>query len=219
MWKKQLILAALCLAVTSGVAWAGKEAYTLVMNQEKEVCMAMLKLFNADKKRGGIVFEEHKDFIQWERIEVKSEPRDTYCYQVLKARFDIDNNGTDDLVIRTRHCYKSQLTDQLYIFPSASTADELLQDANSQALDMTQNKIETDGYYLRQGPKNKKVDPAKALGWIGYGALVLEPFKQKDKYYVALSDLSQEWIAIARYLGKEDLEDVCYFHGKALPVN
>ena len=210
-WAVCLVLLVLA---TAGVAWAGKEAYKLVMSKENEVCAAMLKLFNGDKsKHGTIIFERHKEFIQWERVEVKPEPVDAaYCSQLLKARFDINNDGTDDLVIRTRHCFKSLLNDTLYVYPLESPIPEVLEDPQAQPL----GALDFKSYDLRKGPMNQKGEPK---AWIGWGALVLEPFKKGEKSYIVLSDYRQEWIAIAQYLGENNLDDVCYFHGKGLPVN
>ena len=81
------------------------------------------------KKYGGLEYEKHKEFVVWDSVETGAgSSQDKYCRQTLKQNFDINNDGTDEFVIRTRHCYKDQLTDRLYIFPLNSNAVELLKD-------------------------------------------------------------------------------------------
>ena len=213
MRGKQIVLAIVLLFATCSVTWAGKEAYKIVMSKEKEVCAAMLKIFNADRrKHGTVMFEEHKEFIQWEPVEVKPEPPVKYCRQLLQANFDINNDGTDDLVIRTRHCFKGLLMDSLYVYPLESPVPEVLEAPQIQPLGALDFRL----YILRKGPMNQKGEPK---AWIGWGALVLEAFKKGEKSYIILSDYRQEWIAIAQYLDENNLDDMCYFHKKGLPAN
>ena len=68
--KRIIVLCVAVLFATVGVAWAGKEAYKLVMSQDKELCAHMLAIFNADmKKYRAMEYEQHKEFIVWERVD------------------------------------------------------------------------------------------------------------------------------------------------------
>ncbi|ULA62146.1 MAG: exported protein of unknown function [Nitrospira sp.] len=63
MKARYLGLALVALLLTSGVAWAGQEAYRLMMSKDKELCKSALELFNADmKKYQEIRYQEHEIF-------------------------------------------------------------------------------------------------------------------------------------------------------------
>jgi len=51
MYIRRVVFAVVFLLITTGVAWAGKEAYKLVMSQDKQLCESMLAIFNADMKK------------------------------------------------------------------------------------------------------------------------------------------------------------------------
>jgi hypothetical protein len=213
MRGRHIVFAIVLLCVTSGVAWAGKKAYKLVMSQDKDLCAHMLAIFNADmKKERALLYEEHKEFVVWEPIDPGRSPSDSYCRQELKQIFDINNDGTDELVIRTRHCFQSQLADDLYIFPLHGNAIELLKDPKSQVLSTTEDRLNAMTYDLTKMPGIKSVAQAPGLHTI----ITLEPFKFKGTFYVSMTDLRQEFIVIAKYLHGEQRDDVCYFRGKPL---
>ena len=135
-----------------------------------------------------------------------------YCSQTLKQTFDINNDGTDELIIRTRSCYQSQLRDGLYIFPPDSNADELYKDPKNQVLSTTEDQLKFMTYHLKKMPGVKSMAQLPGLHTI----LTLEPFQFKGTFYVSMTDLRQEFIVIAKYLRGEELDDVCYFRGKPL---
>lgn len=211
MRQTQLGLTLVFLLVMSGIAWAGKEAYRVVMSQDKKLCEHMLALFNADmKKYRRLEYEKHKEFVIWEAVETGEIVADKYCRQTLKQSFDINNDGTDEHVIRRRHCFQSQLTDLLYAFPLNINAVEQLKDPTSQILGTTPNKLEAMEYKLNKWPRAKAGELHPGIGPI----LTLEPFKFGQIFYVSLTDLRQEFIVIAKYVGGEELDHVCYFHGE-----
>jgi len=147
MRGKHIVLTMILLLATDGVTWAGKQAYKLVMSQNEKLCQHMVALFNADmKKYRGLEYGKHKEFVTWEPVENGALTPDKYCRQTLKQNFDINNDGTADLVIRTRQCYQSQLTDSLYIFPFNSNAVELLKNPTSQVLGTTPDRLEAMTY-------------------------------------------------------------------------
>jgi len=150
--------------------------------------------------------------VVWEPVDTGEVPLYEYCRQILKQTFDINNDGTDELVIRTRHCFQSQLADRLYIFPRDSNADELYKAPKSQVLSTTKDRVAFQTYDLKKMPGVKSVAQLPGLHTI----LTLEPFKFRQTFYVSMTDLRQEFIVIAKYLRGEELDDVCYFRGKPL---
>jgi hypothetical protein len=206
---KRILLLSLVLVLGGvSIAWAGKEAYKMVMSQDKDLCAHMLAIFNADMKKDRmLLYEKHKEFIVWEPVDTGAVLMIPYCSQTLKQIFDINNDGTDELVIRTRSCFQSQLTDRLYIFPLDSNAIELLKDPKSQVTSTTEDRLNAMTYHLTKMPGLKSVAQAPGI----YTILTLEPFKFKGTFYVSMTDLSQEFIVIAKYLHGEERDDLCYF--------
>ncbi len=211
--RKMAILCVLVLFATVGVAWAGKEAYRMVMSEDKRFCQHMLAIFNGDlKKYGALLYEKHKEFIVWEPVDTGEVKIDKYCSQTLKQTFDINNDGTDELVIRTRSCYQSQLTDSLYIFPLNSNIVELLKAATPHAFGATSDGLWAMTYELKKMPGVKSGALFPGIHTI----ITLEPLKFGQTFYVSMTDLRQEFIVIAKYLRGEELEHVFYFRGKPL---
>jgi hypothetical protein len=209
--KRILLLSLVLMLGGVSLAWAGKEAYTLIMNQDEPLCQHMLAIFNADmKKERMLLYEKHKEFVVWERVDTGESQIDRYCRQTLQQTFDINNDGTDELVLRIRSCFQSQFRDFLYIFPRNSNATELLKDPNSHVLDTTKDRLEFQTYDLKKMPDVKSVAQLPGL----YTILTLEPFQFKRTFYVSMTDLRQEFIVIAKYLHGEELDDVCYFRRK-----
>lgn len=212
MRQTQLGLTLVFLLVMSGIAWAGKEAYRVVMSQDKKLCEHMLALFNADMKKGrGLEYQKHEEFIVWDPVDTGELPIHRDCRKTLTQTFDINNDRTDELVIRTRHCYKDQLTDSLYVFPFNSNAVKLFKEHSPQVWDAAIGSIDFQTYELKKMPG------------VGDSALfpsisrsILESFKFGQTFYVSMTDLRQEFIVIAKYLRDEEIDDVCYFRGKPL---
>lgn len=214
MKTKRLTLALIVLLTTCGVTWAGAEAYKLVLDKDKELCTGMLNLFNEDvRKYKFINSEKHKEFVRWEPLNAAgSSP----CGQYWQSKFDINNDGADEIVIRVRSCLGGAMTDLLYIFPLTSDVLERLKEPDSQVLASAPDKVELLGdgghwYALRELPVTKKDAPRPGIG----GVLLLEPFVKGKTAYISMTDAHEEWIVIAKYLRGEALEDVCYLHGKS----
>jgi hypothetical protein len=219
----------------AGVAWAGAEAYKLVMSKDKKLCANMLNLFNADMKEyRQICYDKHEMFTRlgWQPVDVGKEPYACGMYQY--ALFDINNDGKDELVIKTSHCLRDQLTDSLYIFPPNSKVLQDLKEPSSHPFDTVPDKLEFVGkggfeYDLKELPESEKEklleDIRKTLPksmkgldlkpGIG-GVLVIQPFQIGKTIYISMTDLHQEWIVVGKYKQADTLEDLCYFHGKSL---
>ena len=95
-------LALVALLLASSVAWAGQEAYRLMMSKDKELCESVLELFNADmKKYLKIRYQEHEMFARmgWQPVKLEWEknlvPR---CSVLQRAIFDVTKkNGEEKL--------------------------------------------------------------------------------------------------------------------------
>jgi hypothetical protein len=214
---RRAIFVLVFLLATGGVAWAGTEAYKLVMSKDKELCASILQLFNTDmKQHKEIRYDKHEVFAQ---ISWKGglEEGSHGCSYLRHALFDINNDGMDELVIKTSHCLRDQLADSLYIFPSGSKVLEAIKEPGSQALATATGKVELMGkggfwYELKRLSKGKKGELTPGIG----GVLVLQPLLKGKTAYISMTDLHQEWIVIAKYKQADTLEDICYFHGKSL---
>lgn len=191
-----------------GVAWAGKAAYKLVMSKDKELCTSMLKLFNEDvKKYGEIRYEEHKLSIDWKPMEYGGDEfRDGNCQMVRMAKFDINNDGKEDLVIKSSLCMRDIPNDSLFVFsPESETLRNLtwnyLFHEHSDKVSFSER-----GYDLKEAPKSRKSELIPNIGI----PLSLEPFLWRQAAYISISDVYSYWIVIAKYKQGQTMEDICY---------
>jgi hypothetical protein len=187
--------------------------YELAMSKNQELCETVLNLYNEDMDSSGkIQYDMHEIFkaIRWQPFDLNEKKYPTYgCRYVKQAQFDMNNDGKDDLVVKYSGCFRDNLTDSLFIFPSDS--DILLHLRPGQGglapLFHTSNKVDRNIYALTQ-----LKDGNRPL--IG-GIFVLHPFIWESTSYLSMTDLRQEWIVIAKYKQAEELQDICYFHGPA----
>jgi hypothetical protein len=208
----------LCLVgvlASVGVAWAGKEAYRLVMSKDKELCQTVLKFFNADMQRYKEIRYDDDIFlaIKWKSFKIEEE---TYgCEFLSSAIFDINNDGADDLVVKRRACLRGNLSDSFYVFPPDSDVLSKLEPGPNgwSRLFETPNQFHRTGHAYELGDSATKAREGVPQG-IG-GIFVIHPFLWKNTAYVSMTDFHQDWIAIAKYLRGEEFQDVCYFHGKS----
>lgn len=208
-------LALVVLLLTGGVAWAGQEAYRIVMSKDKELCEHVLQLVNADiKKYQSIRYQEHEVFSQipWERIDKPSRFAPE-CSFLRKAIFDINNDGRDELVIKFSGCLRSQLIDSLYIFPQSSTILSKLkpdEPGGLSALFSDPDMLYQIGdLYVLSDLKPEKTEGLQAAT----GVVEVNPFVWRKTSYISIADLYPEWIVITKYVHRETFQDYCYFHG------
>ena len=213
---KRVVFAVVFLLATTGVAWAGKEAYKLAMSKDKELCETMLALLNTDMRRfHEIRYEEHEMFkrVVWQEIDIREQ---TYRCEFLRyGRFDINNDGKEDLIIKWSACLRSNLSDSFYVFPSDSDVLAKLESEPKRRgflLDIL-NKFSMTGdvYPLAELPLDQTEGLAQAIG----GVFVIQPFIWNKRTYISMTDLHQEWIVINQYQGEGRFKDLCYFHGKS----
>lgn len=212
MKVRHLGLALVVLLLTSGVAWAGKEAYRLVMSKDKELCEHVLGLFNADmKKYQAIRYQDHEEFkrIKWEPVVVKGEKRmDPSCSVLQHAIFDANNDGYDDIVIKLSACFRDRLSDSFYVFPKDSDVLTKLTPESYRALFEAQNKFDGErGYTLDELPLEQTDGLKQAIA----GVFTIHPFVFQQRTYISMTSFRQEWFVINQYLGKDNFKDACYF--------
>jgi hypothetical protein len=212
--RRTILFFIVAMLVGTGAAWAGKAAYKLVMSKDKELCTSVLKLFNEDMKKHGVIkYDKHEMFtrVAWKSVDIGKEA--DVCLSLQHATLDIDNDGREDLVIKKRACLRSQLSDSLYIFPIESDVLIKLKPGPGgwEPLYGNSNKFDRTG----EGYNLKDLDPAKNEGLPAAiaGVFTLQPFIWGKTTYVSMTDLYPEWIVIAKYLHEDKFKDICYFHG------
>jgi hypothetical protein len=212
---RRVVFAIVLLLATTGVAWAGKEAYRLVMSKDKELCQTVLNFFNADMKRYKEIHYDDDIFqvVKWKAIDLGEE---TYgCYFLSHAMFDINNDGKNDLVIKERGCLSNILIDKMFVFPQDSDVLSRIHVGlgGGEALDQTKNKF----FEINTSHPLEGLSFAESQGLPqGVGGNVLHPFVWKNTAYVSMTDFDPEWIVIAKYLEQQKFQDVCYFRGKKI---
>lgn len=201
------------LLLTSGVAWAGHEAYRLMMSKDNELCESVLALFNADmKKYYGVRYQDHEMFIRigWQPVKLEWEKNlAPSCSVLQRAIFDVNNDGQDDLVIKWSACLRGNPIDSLYVFPKDSDAVTKLKAGPEGwgVLFDAENKFDGEqGYALDELPL-EQTDGIRQ----GIAVAFIHPFIFRETTYVSIEDLIPDWVAINQYLGKEHFSDVCYF--------
>lgn len=197
------------------IAWAGKEAYKLVMSTDKNLCENVFAILNADIARyGKLRIEEHEAFqkISWTPVQLSgNQPAYfRYCSELQRAVFDIDNNGADDLVVLSSSCLRGEPIDSLYIFPKDS--DVLIKATWQDMRPIFETAEKFDGlgepYLLKELTSGQKQEEIASIG----GLTKIKPFSWSNAFYVLITDLyPSEWVGIAKYMGKGKFQDICYF--------
>lgn len=211
---QRLVLGFLTFMMSVGVVWAGERGYQLVVGRDNKLCAKMLEAFREDVDDQGRLRYQHEIFrkITWKPVELKGQgPKTRHCSSLDKAMFDVNNDGQQDLVVKTRFCMKGSPSDSFYMFPADSA---VLEQANWQDLSpllATPDKFErTGGRYplsaLPMSSVSSKELPALSM------MFTLQPFIMDEKTYVTLTDGRGEWMVIAKYLGGDRFEDACYLH-------
>jgi hypothetical protein len=151
--------------------------------------------------------------VQWELVTLKGQgPPTRRCSSLDKALMDLDNDGHQDLVVKTTFCPKGSPSDSLYVFPADSTALEQASWQDLSPLLATRDKFErTGGTYpfATQRIDNASHSPILKTSFS------LQPFVLDGVAYVGLTDTRREWMVIAKYRGGDRFEDLCYLRGSA----
>ncbi len=197
----------------AGLALAGGEMYLSAMSKDGKLCEAMAEVLNRDAGWDGDLRYEHEVFrrIAWTPVKLSGQaPRDGRCSTLEQARFDLHNDGREDLVIRSSFCMRGLPSDSLYVFPSDSTVLEQATWQDLGPLHATADKFERTGgaYPLDELP----VEDARRNAAPPTGVFTLRPLIFEKRSYVSLTDARRAWIVIANYLQGGRLQDICYFH-------
>lgn len=173
---------------------------------DQPFCEAVAKL-SGDR----LVFESGLSrTVVWEPVELKGAgPTVRRCSSLDKTVIDLDNDGREDLVVKTTFCMKGDPSDSLYVFPVDSTVLEQASWQDLSPLLATHNKFErTGGTYPLTALQFDKSSAHPVLAT----TFSLQPFLLDGATYVGLTDTRREWMAIAKYRGGEQFEDLCYLH-------
>jgi hypothetical protein len=201
---KRMSIASMVLLMLPAMAAAA--SVELAAFADKDFCEKVAGLSGAR-----FVFESRlSQTVQWEAIDLKGDgPRVRRCSSLDKTMIDLDNDGRKDMVVKTTFCMKGSPSDSLYVFPADS---RVLEDSSWQDLSpllATHDKFERTGgiYPLTALPFDKgQSSPALRTTFSVY------PFILEGTTYVGLTDSRREWLLVAKYMGEERLEDLCYLH-------
>lgn len=187
-------------------AFSAAASVELTAFADKPFCEKVAALFGEDL---GLNTELVKT-VQWEPVELQGQgPPTRRCSSFDKTRMDLDNDGREDLVVKTTFCMKVVPSDSLYVFPADSTVLDQASWQDLSPLLATRNKFErTGGTYPLTSLRIDGVSPPSSLTT----TFSLQPFVLDGTAYVGLTDARREWLVIARYRGGERFEDLCYLH-------
>ena len=199
---KRMSLASMVLLMLQAMAAAA--SVELAAFADKDFCEKVTRL-------SGVRFAFESSLsqtVQWEAIDLKGDgPTVRYCSSLDKTILDLDNDGHKDLVVKTTFCMKGSPSDSLYVFPADS---KVLEDASWQDLSpllATRDKFErTGGIYPLTALQFDKGLSSPALTT----TFSVHPFILEGTTYVGLTDGRREWLVVAKYVGEERLEDICY---------
>lgn len=208
MKGRYLRLALVILLLTGGVAWAEKDAYRLALSKHEALCATMLELINADVKQyREIRYETHQYFkdITWgpADMDLGDKFSSDYCRKYSVAKFDIDNEGHRDFVLKYQGCLRGKLTDNLYIYGDAVPNLQEYTDIE----DLSGVKIpikDWNSYQLDEVSERGSQYPQVIAGH-----LVIQPFTYSRTNYLLMTDELRYWIVIARLFSPPQLDNVC----------
>ncbi len=232
--KKTSVLFFALFVLLPVAGWTGE--YVLVMSKEDNVCQHMLKIYNADlKKYGEVRYDEHEEFtaIKWEekkyyRVREGKKEYPVYPYAtnitVLMSRFDINNDGKEEVVIKDAGMVFSIITENLFYFKGEDSAyfkekefDIKILYNNATGRVGGGADFERSVYYLKKLPQiyigiigGKEAYSHYPVGPHFY----VNPFNFKGAYYIDMKDMqrsSNKWLVILKYAKDNQIKDICYF--------
>lgn len=205
----------------------GKRTYRYepVMNKEKEtgsdVCTHMLEMYNADlQKARQIQYSNHPEFsaLSWKPMINLVGVLEQNEGQFLLSRFDFDNDGKGDLVVKSQWSLHGTLGDQLDVYGDRGDSPPIRDKFDVEDLKKSEGSIGAVGtYYLRDIKGKEK-------GYMVVPPFILQPFLYKGRAYISMTDYSAEfeeaiyetdvryekWLVVAKYSGSNELQDICY---------
>ncbi|MBI5673520.1 MAG: hypothetical protein HZC50_09835 [Nitrospirae bacterium] len=148
--------------------------------------------------------------VEWTAVELKGEgPKTRRCSSLDKTYMDLNNDGRDDLVVKTTFCMKGAPSESFYVFPANSPVLDQLAWQDMSLLLATHDKFErTGGTYPLTSLPMDQASSAPALSTV----FTIQPFRLDGVAYLSLTDARREWMVIAKYRGGKRFEDLCYLH-------
>ncbi len=137
-------------------------------------------------------------------------PRDGRCSTLEQARFDLDHDGREDLVIRSCFCMRGLPSDNLYVFLSDGAVLEQATRQDLSPLPATAEKFERTGGISRL--KELLAEDVRRNAAPPAGIFTLRPFIIDQISHVSLTEIRRAWIVVAKYQQRGRLQDLCYFH-------
>jgi hypothetical protein len=207
-FMKRLVFGFFVFMLSAGLAWAAEQGYQLVASKDSKLCTRVLEAFREDIDDRGQLRYQHEIFrqITWKPVELRGQgPKTRRCSSLDKALVDLNNDGQQDLVVKTTFCMKGSPSDSLYVFPADSPVLDQASWQDLSPLLATHDKFERTGgtYPLTSFPMENDSSALTAL-------FAIHPFVLDGVTYVSLTDARNEWVVIARYLRGEQFQDLCY---------
>lgn len=150
--------------------------------------------------------------VEWTPIELQGQgPKIRRCSSLDKTIMDVNNDGRNDLVVKTTFCMKGTPSDSFYVFPVSSQVLNEVSWQDMSLLVTTPDKFERTGgtYPLTGLPMEQRAESS-----ILSGVFSILPFRFEGVSYIGLSDARREWMVITKYLGREQFEDQCYLRSR-----
>jgi hypothetical protein len=193
------------------------------MSKDTKLCNEMDKIFNQTKRVSGN-FLSNKYSIAWQNV-----------LGAHWARFDVENDGADELVFKVSSNLNGMSSENLFILPPNSdllSKFNLLESSGNTSIPKelldTTNKFDPQEYYLKELPQSFKkamIDDARKqlpnsirdkinadYRPVIAGSFVLDPFDFENTIYISLTDLLSNWIVVGKYNQPDEIEDFCYFY-------
>jgi hypothetical protein len=207
-FKKRLIFVFLVFMIGTGVVWAGERGYQLVTGRDSKLCARVLEAFREDVDDRGRLRYQHEIFrqIAWKPVDLRGQgPKTRHCSSLDKTLVDLNNDGQQDLVVKTTFCMKGAPSDSLYVFPADNSVLDQASWQDMSPLLATNDKFErTGGIYPLTSLPMENGSPALTT------LFAIHPFMLDGMTYVSLADARREWIVVAKYLRGGRFEDLCY---------
>lgn len=229
---KKGILLVLILTFLSSISFA--DEYVLVMSKDDCACQHMLKLYNEDlRKYGNIKYDKHEEFnaIKWEEKKYYTTfPDGQKHYPVSKpgtlsiSRFDINNDGNDESIVKQEGFLKGILSESIYYF-KGKNVDYFKDDEFDAYLLFSKatgsvgtGAFDQNVYELKELPKisigmilDKETYSHYAFG----GHFYVNPFVFKGSYYIDMRQKQNiyspyQWLVILKYDKHDQIQDICY---------
>ncbi|MEK6585256.1 MAG: hypothetical protein AABZ24_02855 [Nitrospirota bacterium] len=178
----------------------------LAAYSDKPLCEKVMKLFGERLNAA----PELSSTVEWTAVVLKGEgPKTRRCSSLDKTNIDLNNDGRDDLVVKTMFCMKGAPSESFYVFPANSPVLNQLAWQDMSPLLATQDKFErTGGTYPLTSLPMDKASSSPVLSTV----FTIQPFRLDGVAYIGLTDARREWMVIAKYRGGKRFEDLCYLH-------